>query len=146
MAAPLTDEWIRRELEICDRATQGKWRDGFDDGSGRIWDAGGAYITLEEPDPLPFPRCIVRGGDYEGTPIGVLKQEDVDSIIAAHEGYPLTLQLLKETRALLRHVLLELDHMVDHNPECLPYPVTHWAEIPWPEPPTEEAIDANTTE
>ncbi|HUW14185.1 MAG TPA: hypothetical protein VM537_30970 [Anaerolineae bacterium] len=38
---------------------------------------------------------------------------------AAHEGYPLTLQLLKETRALLRNVLLELDHMVSHNPECL---------------------------
>jgi len=25
-----------------------------------------------------------------------------------------------------------------------PYPVTHWAEIPWPDPPTEEDADAST--
>ena len=38
---------------------------------------------------------------------------------AAREGYPLTLQLLKETRSILLNVLLELDHMVSHNPESL---------------------------
>ena len=116
----LSDEWIREQLQLCAKATPGPWCDGFDDGSGRIGDRDGAYITLAEaahPEER-FPTVIV-GGDYEGIPQGVLKQQDVDFLIAAREGYPLTLRLLKETRALLGLVLLELDHMVAHNPECL---------------------------
>lgn len=95
----LTDKWIEEQLQICEAASQGPWRDGFDDGSGRIADDdhSGAYITFGEADSYGLTECVVKGGDHEGIPIGVLKQEDVDFIIAAREGY---LLVLKEVQRL----------------------------------------------
>ena len=92
----LTDKWIEEQLKLCEAASQGPWHDGFDDGSGRIGDRDGAYITLTETvdSEERFPTIIV-GGDYEGIPIGVLKQEDVDFIIAAREGYSKALKRLR---------------------------------------------------
>ena len=84
----LTDEWIEEQLKLCEAASQGPWHDGFDDGSGRIGDYEGTWVVLDEQPGQDLPICVVRGGDYEGVPIGVLKQEDVDFIIAAREGYP----------------------------------------------------------
>ena len=92
----LTDKWIEEQLKLCEAASQPPWHDGFDDGSGRIGDRDGAYITLTETvdSEERFPTIIV-GGDYEGIPIGVLKQEDVDFIIAAREGYAKVLSAFK---------------------------------------------------
>lgn len=99
----LTDEWIEEQLKICQVASQEPWYDGFSGGIGRITDNdySGAYITSDELDEHRLPQCIIVGGDYEGIPIGVLKQEDVDFIIAAREGYFL---VLKEMRQLRREV------------------------------------------
>ena len=103
MPASLTDEWIEQQLELCKAASQGPWYDGFDDGSGRIDNDNGADITFGELDPRDgLPQCVVEGGNYKGIPIGVLKQEDVDFIIAAREGYPV---LLKEVRRLKRDIV-----------------------------------------
>ena len=95
----LTDKWIEEQLELCKAASQGPWYDGFDDGSGRIDNDNGADITLEELGPRDrLPQCVVEGGNYDGVPIGVLKQEDVDFIIAAREGYALVLRALRSLR------------------------------------------------
>ena len=109
MPAPLTDEWIEEQLTICEKATQGQWYDGFDDGSGRIGNRDGAYITLTETPHLDerFPTVIV-GGDYEGIPIGVLKQDDVDFIIAARAGYLLVLKEVQRLRQVIHSIVSEL--------------------------------------
>lgn len=92
----LTDEWIEEQLAICGAASEGPWHDGFDDCSGRIDERGGAYITLTEtPDAEKRFPTVISGGDYEGIPQGVLKQEDVDFIIAAREGYSKALKRLR---------------------------------------------------
>lgn len=95
----LTDKWIAEQLKLCDAASQGPWHDGFDDGSGRIGDRDGAYITLTETvdSEERFPT-VIDGGDYEGIPIGVLKQGDVDFIIAARAGYAMVLLALRSLR------------------------------------------------
>lgn len=100
MPAPLTDKWIEEQLKLCDAASQPPWHDGFDDGSGQIDDDdhSGAYITFGKFNHLGLPQCVVDGGDYEGIPKGVLKQEDVDFIIAAREGYTKVLLALRSLR------------------------------------------------
>ena len=109
MPAPLTDEWIEEQLELCKAASQGPWHDGFDDGSGRIGDYRGADITNEELDPRDgLPQCVVEGGEYEGIPIGVLKQEDVDFIIAAREGYLLVLKEVHRLRRSIHFIMSEI--------------------------------------
>jgi len=91
----LTDKWIEEQLRLCEAASQGPWHDGFDDGSGRIDHYSGAWIVLDKQEGQDFSRCVICGGEYEGIPIGVLKQEDVDFIIAAREGYSLALKELQ---------------------------------------------------
>ena len=98
MSTPLTDKWIEEQLKLCDAALQPPWHDGFDDGSGQIGDYEGAWIVLEKEDGEDLAEVVVWGGDYEGIPIGVLKQEDVDFIIAAREGYPLLLKAFLRLR------------------------------------------------
>lgn len=95
----LTDDWIEEQLKLCKAASHGPWHDGFDDGSGRIDDYDGAYITLTETADSEerFPT-VISGGDYEGIPKGVLKQEDVDFIIAARAGYATVLLALRSLR------------------------------------------------
>ena len=91
----LTDKWIEEQLQICEAASQGPWHDGFDDGSGRVDEHDGAYITFGEIDRFGMPQYIVDAGGDGWPPTGVIRQEDVDFIIAAREGYVKVLMALK---------------------------------------------------
>ncbi len=114
-----TKDDLEKGKQICRKASQSPWRDGFDDGSGRIGDDHGAHITLEEHDPLLLPTCVIVGGDYEGIPIGVLKQVDVDFIIATREDYPRALAALEEAWLLLGNIeWLEHGGMPGECPRC----------------------------
>ena len=109
MLVPLTDEWIEQQLELCKAASQAPWYDGFDDGSGRIDNDNGADITFGELDPRDgLPQGVIEGGNYEGVPIGVLKQEDVDFIIATREGYLLVLKEVQRLRRGIHFIVSEL--------------------------------------
>lgn len=111
----LTDEWIEEQLQICEAASQGPWRDGFDDGGGRIDDHSEAYvtfITFGEFEQFGLPQGIIGGGNYKDFFIGVLKQEDVDFIIAARKGYPLILRRLDQ----LKKLLVIIDNLLSHLP------------------------------
>lgn len=96
----LTDEWIEEQLELCEKAMQAPWRDGFDDESGHIGDYRGAWIVQEGTDEI-----VIWGGSHDGIPVGVLKQENVDLITAAREGYPLVLNALQSLRKQVRQFL-----------------------------------------
>jgi len=105
MPAPLTDEWIEEQLKLCEAASQGPWRDGFDDGSGRIDDHSGAYITFGKLNQFGLPQYIIDGGNSEyDFPKGVLKQENVDFIIAARAGYPKVLERLRILQKVIDNI------------------------------------------
>ena len=98
MSAPLTDEWIEEQLELCKAASKAPWYDGFNDDSGRISDYKGAWINSEEIGSCGLPQCVIGGGNCGGSPMGVLKEENVDFIIAARAGYALVLRALRSLR------------------------------------------------
>jgi len=99
----LTDEWLEEQLKLCKEATVGPW------------------YTERWPDQVDRCSMAVITGAYADKyyVVPAALSENAIFVAAAREGYPLTLQLLKETRAALGLVLEELDHMVMHNPECL---------------------------
>lgn len=109
MPAPLSDEWIEEQVRLCEKAKRGPWKTYLE-----------RKKRLYEEDEVG-PWIIECGHDLPGFPhLGAFESEvDAEFVAAARVGYPLTLELLKETRTILLHVLLELDHMVSHNPECL---------------------------
>ena len=75
MPAPLTDEWIKEQLKLCNEATRGPWYASTRPWVGMIED-GNHYFVAQ--DMLPRNAAFIA---------------------AAREGYPLVLEWVQELRA-----------------------------------------------
>lgn len=76
MPAPLTDEWIKEQLELCEKATPGPWH---------IGDRGGPAG--------PFHSLVNPSGRVVAMMID--STSDAQSMAAARQGYPLVLTVLR---------------------------------------------------
>ena len=117
MPAPLTDEWIKEQLRLCEEAKRGPWKT-YPEIKKRLY---------EEDEVGPW--IMECGHDLPGFPyLGAFESEaDAELIAAAREGYPATLEALQAAQgelrtvyAILRGLHMAIDAMSHENiKECL---------------------------
>ena len=93
MPAPLTDEWIEEQLELCEAATPGPWMLGCPE---EQWPM--AKRAVSGPNNV---NVILSGPNRWDDPQGLQREEDGIFIIAAREGYILALREIQRLKDVI---------------------------------------------
>lgn len=96
MPAPLTDDWLREQLELCEKATVGPWHVGERGGPA------GPFHSLVTPTGQVVAGMIDATSDAQG-------------IAAAHEGYPLVLRQYTRLRQALDACIPALTRILEKH-------------------------------
>lgn len=87
MLPPLSEEWIREQIELCEKATPGPWMLGW---PGEQWPMARRCVSNCDGKSI-----ILAGTDRHGYyPTGIQTEADGLFIVAARERYPKVLERL----------------------------------------------------
>lgn len=89
-----------------EKATPGPWTHGFEDSSGECSDSEGGCIVGD--------TVVVRGGDFDGCPVGVQSEENAAYIALAN---PTNIKVLLDT---LERAVETLDKIEEHGASLQP--------------------------